>query len=147
MTTLLGSFWRLGRRDKRIVLEAMFIVLAVRIGLELTAFGKLLAGLERLATKRGASGDDVPAERIAWAVETASRVGPGADTCLVRALTTATMLNRRGDSASVRLGIDRESGEGLGAHAWVESSGRVVASDRPDEAYKTRLPPIELGGS
>lgn len=145
--TLLGSFWRLGRGEKRAMLEALVMVMAVRTGLRLTSFGKLLACLRRVTILRGPPGRDADTELIVWAVRAASRVAPGSDTCLVRALAMATMLTRRGEQPSVRVGVDRDDGAGLAAHAWVESGGRIIDEDRAAEAYPTPLPPIELGES
>jgi hypothetical protein len=51
---------------------------------------------------------------------------PGGMHCLSRALVTEMLLRRAGHPASLRLGVLKEEGCSLEAHAWVECRGRIV---------------------
>jgi len=66
-------------------------------------------------------------DRVGWAVLSAARFVPGA-TCLPQALAAEAILHRRGHPADLRLGVKRGN-DGVEAHAWVESYGRVIVGD------------------
>jgi len=68
-------------------------------------------------------------QRLADAVDRASRYGVFGAQCLVRALALQQMLDRHAISGSVvRIGVRRGKGsDELLAHAWVELDGRVLA--------------------
>ena len=82
--TSLARFLQLPAADRKLLVLAGALLLAVRLGLWLLPFRVV----RRLALGAAAAGER-PAclrpERIAWAVATAARLGPGA-TCLPRAL-------------------------------------------------------------
>jgi len=64
-------------------------------------------------------------EKITWAVTRMSRYVPAA-TCLTQALVAVVMLEEAGAPASLRIGVTRKKSGDLEAHAWVESSGKVI---------------------
>jgi hypothetical protein len=55
----------------------------------------------------------------------ASRYAPKA-TCLAQALTVQLLLKQSGRQASLHIGVNGVEGGTLNAHAWVESSGKVI---------------------
>lgn len=57
--------------------------------------------------------------RVARAIERASRVTPWVSNCLPQAMTAKRMLKKRGLRSTLYLGIARENGEKLSAHAWL----------------------------
>ena len=70
----------------------------------------------------------------------AVRYGPWRPRCLLRSLTLARYLGRRGIACEVRIGLPAEQGGAapgadldFSAHAWVEYDG-VVLNDRDDVA-------------
>lgn len=82
-------------------------------------------------------GDDctLTAQRLAWAVRTASRRIPGAS-CLTQALSLQLLLRRYGVASNLRIGVARAAGrEGYVAHAWVESGPRVLIGAGELERY------------
>ncbi len=98
----------------------------MRLGLWLLPFRtmrRLLRGVAVAGSAAGA-GKALAPERVAWAVDVASRYVPAA-TCLPRALATYTLLRRQGVPATVRIGVKKGAG-GLEGHAWVEHEGRVL---------------------
>jgi hypothetical protein len=102
-------------------------VVAVRLALWLMPFRHLRAVLswytrrfpEREATDRAA------VARVVWAVKAASRRVPDA-TCLTQALAAQVLLRRQGWGSRLQIGVARDEREGLLAHAWLESGGRVI---------------------
>jgi len=108
---------------------------SVRLGLRLTTFRRLRDSVGRIARSRG-SPDPTPgeADRIGWAVGSAARFLPDA-TCLPQALAAEAILRRRGHPADLRLGVTRDA-NGVEAHAWVESYGRVIVGDGELERFE-----------
>ena len=74
---------------------------------------------------------------LAGAPGSAARFVPDA-TCLPQALAAEAILRRRGHPADLRLGVSRGD-DGVEAHAWVESYGRVIVGDGDLD----RLEPLE----
>jgi hypothetical protein len=70
-----------------------------------------------------------------WAVETAARHMPLANTCLTQALAAQVLLARRGYPALLRIGVVKGDKDNLQAHAWVESEGEVVIGGYELERY------------
>jgi hypothetical protein len=69
----------------------------------------------------------MPAERLVWAVQSASRRIPKA-TCLTQSLALQCLMTRAGYSAQVHIGVSKDSKVGFKAHAWVEYEGRPLLS-------------------
>jgi Transglutaminase-like superfamily len=124
----LARFRSLPPSDRVLFLVALAAIASVRIGLWLTSFRRLHLAFERIAPSAGAP-DPTPgeAERIGWAIGSAARFVPEA-TCLPQALAAEAMLRRRGHPADLRLGVTRGD-DGVEAHAWVESYGRIIVGD------------------
>lgn len=72
------------------------------------------------------------ARALGDAVNAAARHTPFPATCLSRSLVLVWMLGRRGTAASLRIGVQMNSGQ-MAAHAWVECAGQPV-NDRPEVA-------------
>ena len=51
--------------------------------------------------------------------------------CLQQVIATRRMLTRRGCPATIVLGVSREAGGELGAHAWLRVGGQIVSGDGP----------------
>jgi len=129
-------------RRRRSAAVAAIAVVAVRIGLTALPFATLRRVLLRLAESpllRRPSGAVSP-DDLAWAVRAAGRRVPRA-TCLVQALALELLLVRAGHAAELRIGVARE-GDGLMAHAWVESDGRCLL----EGSERTRFSPLSAAG-
>jgi hypothetical protein len=87
---------------------------------------------------------DSRAERFALAVGRAARYGVFRPRCLVRAIATNRMLERRGIHGSrIRIGVRTRDGNFL-AHAWVEYGGRVIGDSDAHVASFTELTDVRL---
>lgn len=137
----LRRFIAFPRADRRLFRRALLSLWTVRVGLWVVPFGRLRRSVAR-ASRRRLRADLSSAERVAWAVGSASRfvVDP---TCLVKALSAKILLGRAGVPAELRIGVAREGGARLRAHAWVECEGRVVIGGEHDLSAFTPLPSIE----
>ena len=142
--TSLARFLRLPAGDRKLLVLAGTLLLAVRLGLWLLPFRVV----RRLALGAAAAGGRLacsPPERIAWAVATAARFVPGA-TCLPRALVAESLLRRMGYAATLHIGVTRGDDRTLEAHAWVEYLGKVVVGEAGVERYSTLNSATEPAG-
>lgn len=87
---------------------------------------------------------DSRADRLALAVDRAAKHGAFRPRCLVRAIATNRMLERRGIHGSrIRIGVRMRDGHFL-AHAWVEYAGRAIGDNDVDVASFTALTDVRL---
>ena len=125
----LRRFLRLSWADKVLVVQAVCLLAAVRLGLCLLPFETLRKLLARTADGRSASAqrrqiDHSP--KVIWAVGAVSRRFPSIGTCLMQALAAHVLLRRRHYPTQLHIGVTRdEKGKFLG-HAWLESNGIVI---------------------
>ena len=145
-------FLRLTWADKVLLVQAVLLLTAVRVGLSLLPFQtlrKLLAG----AAKAPASSivQKNPANqppRVIWAVAVAGRSFPSIGTCLMQAFAAHVLLGRRHYPTQLRIGVTRnEKGKFLG-HAWLEREGTVIiGGDALKEQHYTPLLAMDHLGS
>ncbi len=127
--------------ERCLLLQAMFLVSAIRVALALSSFGGVERGLNRLGraltvTRRAWHADS--SERVVRAVSRASAYVPGAS-CLTQALAVRLLLTRQGCRPRLCIGFGQRAGGGLEGHAWVESDGGVVVGGGDLTGYE-RLP-------
>jgi hypothetical protein len=137
----LGRFIALSHPDRGLLIRAVVLTGLVRLGLSLLPFRRLLAWLP--ARPSSAAPEGPAPERIGWAVTAASRLVPGADRCLPRALAAQALLRRAGWPAVLSIGFDRGEGGRRRGHAWVESRGAVVVGGGEDLGRYTGVMRVE----
>lgn len=139
------SFVRLRPQDKRLLVSSLLLQLGIRTGLWLLPFSRI----QRMAGtwgRRTAGQQELPEEegkRVAWAIAAAGRLVP-ANTCFVRALAARALLNRRGFSSELRVGIAKGPDGQLKGHAWLEKGGRILVGETENLADYTLLPSLEV---
>ena len=114
-------------REKFLLMETFILVLAIRVGLTLLPFSTLQKLLAK-GTKNHIDQDRKgrpSLDQVAWSVAAASHCVPKA-TCLTQALALRVLLHQEGYPANLQIGVTRGNKEGLQAHAWVESRGRLL---------------------
>jgi len=119
----------------------------IGLGLRLLPFEtvrRLLGHVARGPQAVLGGGDQASIPRVTWAVAVASRYVP-AVTCLIQALTTQVLLNRRGLAADLRIGVTRDHAGTFAAHAWVEYQGNIVIGGAAARSRYTALPPLDGG--
>lgn len=127
----LRSFRHRSRAEHLLVLEALPVVILVRLGLTLLGYrrlDRLLArprSLARPPDRQLGHAADAAVARVGWAVATAARAVPRA-TCLTQAVAARWLLARRGRPALLSIGVAPRPGGGIEAHAWLVSGARIV---------------------
>ena len=121
----LTQFRALSHSDRRMLLKAAFCMPAFWLGLRVMGLSRFRA---RLQASHVATDQTLPfleIQNIGHLVNTAARHGPFHATCLTRSLLLVWLLNRRGVSSDLRIGVRLTQGA-LEAHAWVECDGMPV---------------------
>jgi transglutaminase superfamily protein len=123
-------FFSLNRRDKLLLVQALFWVSVIRLALWVLPFRMVRAAVHRVTRTRVTprATNQTVATRVAGAVRRVSRRVPGA-TCLTQALATYLILGRSGHPVSLYVGVTRKLGGSFEAHAWTELEGRILIGD------------------
>jgi hypothetical protein len=103
--------------------RCLLVVAAIRLGLTLFSYNHVRRIVTRLDASRPASIGEL--RRVAWGVAAAARLVPHAG-CLTQALSGQYILARQGNASKIRIGIERETGTQLKAHAWLMSGNHIV---------------------
>jgi hypothetical protein len=103
--------------------RCLLVVAAVRLGLTLLSYNHVRRMVTRLDAQQPAGIGDL--RRVAWGVAAAARLVPYAS-CLTQALSGQYLLARQGNASKIRIGIERDTGTQLKAHAWLMSGDHIV---------------------
>lgn len=122
---------RLAAADRALLVRAALLVATIRVLLWSIPWPGVLRAVRALPSVVGPRAANLPAERLAWAVRAASRFLPAA-TCLTQSLALQSLLAATGRAGTVEIGVRKDDGPRMQAHAWVELDGRALLST-PDE--------------
>lgn len=140
----LSKYFKLSSTEQRVLLAALLLLGAIRLGLWLLPFRilrRLLDGMtRRLAAPRAPGHTSV--DTIIWAVTVASHYIPRA-TCLTQGLGAQALLRGQGHAAVLHIGVARSAAGQFQAHAWVEHQGRVVLGGTDAPLHFTPLRRLE----
>jgi hypothetical protein len=139
----LRKFRALPPHKRRLLLQALWLLGAMRFALLARPFKRLVVGMQQHAGVVALAALDDPsratAECIGWAVQTAAGRTPWQSTCLVQVLAAQRMLHMRGIAGALYLGAMRESGENdepsLSAHAWLKCGNEFITGERGHERF------------
>ena len=142
---LIGQLRGLSLGDHARLLAASGLLVVARVGFVVWS----LSGLRNLLLRAVAVGSVVPGSprpvRIIWAVDRADRYLPGSRTCLMRSVTSETLLRLYGYAPTHRIGVDR-TGDDVEAHSWIEHDGTVLIGGTGDLSRFEPLPPLNERG-
>jgi Transglutaminase-like superfamily len=132
------------RTDRNRLLKTLLLLVAVRVGLWILPFDflrRLLFPKSRPVVAQTIT-NPRDATEIACDVTRMSRYVPFS-TCLSKALVTMLLLRKQGILGSLCIGVNKNYKGDLEAHAWVESSGKIVIGGRRDLSRFTLLRPVQ----
>jgi hypothetical protein len=127
----LKRFLELSGAEKRILLRVGVVVAATRAALWIVP-----AHTARRVAAQAAGGAIGSVEQLVWAVKAVSRYLPAA-TCLTQALAAQALLGRSGFPSTVEIGVARDEGRRIRAHAWVVCYGQVVLGGPQASQYNS----------
>ncbi|NMG05976.1 lasso peptide biosynthesis B2 protein [Brasilonema sp. UFV-L1] len=144
----LRKFLKLSGSDRHLLAITLILLGAMRLGLFFLTFRNLLKLLQKIDKQNvrfpfETHGSQISVGKIVWAVNVGTRYMPGGAKCLARALTTQFLMNRYGYSCELRIGVAKEKGGQLEAHAWIEYQGRVAIGNLPELSRFIPLPSLE----
>jgi len=127
-----------GFRSLRLLLLAWLSLLFFRLALSLVGYN---AAKRVLKEDNQARTPVAPAfaRRTAMAVNQAAHFVPRA-TCLVRSMAAKFLLDRKSYASSICVGIAKDAGAPLAAHAWLESGDLIVVGN--EEHQLSRYTPL-----
>jgi len=131
MLTSIARYLRLSPRRKRLLHAALARLILVRIGLALLP----LQTLQRLSSKTSRQDlRDASLDELRWALLAVARRLPSTR-CLPRALVLQGLMARAGLAGQLCIGVARDPGSTLEAHAWVLHEGAPVLDEPELERY------------
>lgn len=129
------SRWEATEGKRQLILQGFFWLLLVRLLLRVAPVRRLQGWLLRGGVTARAQAIPLRTLRdVGWAVDRAARLVPGA-VCLCQALVVQTLLQRRGVSSELRIGVARDASGAFIAHAWVEAEGVTVIGGATDTSF------------
>jgi Transglutaminase-like superfamily len=133
MTGRLARLFRLSFSDQRLLISAAVALLSAKICVRILRLPLARSAVLRVQ-RLGIGAREARADRLVWAVDTASRAIPRMNNCLVRAVAAEAMFLRARHPCEIRLGAAK-NGREFAAHAWLESGGAVVIGDFELDRY------------
>ena len=130
---MISRFFRLPSSDRSLLPRVVLLLAGIRLALWLVPLSLLRRALAQPLVRAAFPLRLVrlPAERLGWIVQVASRPIPAA-TCLTQSLALQFLLARSGRPSSVRIGVTRNAARDFQSHAWVDCAGQILL-DRPEE--------------
>jgi Transglutaminase-like superfamily len=132
----LASFLRLPPRERILLLQAGLTLALVKLTLLTLPFHTARQLVVRMERRAPAGGSSPARDRIVYSVTIASHLVPGGLNCLVRAVAAELMLARAGYPSELKIGVARDASGKFGAHAWLESEGKILIGQFPVGQYE-----------
>jgi len=139
--TDLRKLGQLPWRDRWLLAEAMVSLGLARLSILTLPFRWLVASEAGRYTRNSATGaalegqQIVHARRVRWAIGVAAGHTPWQSNCLAQALAARGMLKWRRTPSTLHLGVRKDDGGQLEAHAWLRCDNMAVTGGRGQEHY------------
>lgn len=135
-------FWELPLREKRLFIEAWFLLGLMRVLITTVSFKRLTRSLHQSSTDVELStlNDDqaAVAAQVSEIIGRAANNTPWESACLVQSLTAQRMLKKRGIPGVFYLGVmkDNENDKNVLGHAWSQCDETIITGAKGHENYK-----------
>jgi hypothetical protein len=136
----LAKFSRLPNAEQFLLVRAVIIVAAIRVGLWILPFRVVQRFTFKAREKKQTR---YSVDQFIWAVRATSRFVPRA-TCLTQAMAAQTLLSRAGYNPHVKIGVAKNEKKLFEAHAWLVLGDEVLIGGTEVERY-TALTVLEEG--
>lgn len=123
----LYKFMALSWREKHLYFNVVLWLMAVKVGLCLLPFNRLRGWIAHVDQTDKEPADFEEMRAIIQAIERVSQfLSIFQINCLPKALVGHRLLCRQGFDVHLKIGVLKNNGDQLTAHAWIEYEGRVV---------------------
>lgn len=129
--------------ERRALLQATARVASARLWLSVNPLVRVLARVRRYGD-RPLRGPKASVPVLVWAVRAASRRLLRKNPCLTEALALWGLLRRHGYDSHIRIGVARDQGAELEAHAWVERDGEILIGGEQSPDRYVPLPIVDV---
>lgn len=123
------AFGRLSRNEQMVFSEAYFLQLAIGLILKVIPF-KWIPGLFSGPSGQTLSASPLISLQIKHATQSAGRICPWKNKCLVQSLAARRMLNRRKIISQLFLGVILTDNNKMRAHAWLKTGDFEIVEKR-----------------
>lgn len=79
--------------------------------------------------------DEAVLTRVSWAIHAASRRTPFKSTCLIQVTAAQRMMKKRCIGSTLYLGVKKDEGEHLKAHAWLRCGTRIIIGGGIEDTF------------
>ncbi len=134
----LSKMRQLSWSDWGLLLEAAVWLAFSRLALLLVPFKQIsphLGTLQHESDSHILPTAEQAAERIGWAVRAIAHRTPWESACLAQAISAKAMLRRRHITSTLYLGLAKDSGQKLQAHAWLRCGAEVLTGKAGHERF------------
>lgn len=142
----LGLSWQ----EQRLFIEVVCLTAIVRLAILLLPFRILAPILGKHMQESPMQEGDIKmkaAQRIGRIVMTVSQYTPWKSKCLVQAITGKIMLRRHGVANTLYLGVGRDQGRFLVAHAWLRCGEEIITGGQGRDVFTIVAKFSDDGGS
>jgi len=117
------------------MIEAVYWLAVARVMLVVVPFDRLSKRLSALSVQGSSPADNDLIRRVGWAVTRASTRVPWRADCFPQAIAACKVLQRRGQTSTMHIGVLRNHDGTLVGHAWLVCGDQVVTGGVALERY------------
>ena len=134
------KFLKRSWRERFLFLEALWQLGVSRFKVLVVPFNRIAPSLGTqgsIASVTLTSSQVLDSKQIGWAIRAASRRTPWDSNCLTQAITAKRMLQRRGISSTLYLGVrkSKDAPADLEAHAWVKCGDHILTGKHQQQEF------------
>ena len=140
----LYKFMALPKRTQWLYANAAFWLMAVKVGLYLLPFNRLRGWMAHPGQlyEKPTTFEEMRATLLAIG-RISQFLAPLRINCLPQALVGHRLLRQQGFDVQLKIGVARNPGDRLAAHAWLEYQGRVILGDLRNLSEYIAFPSLE----
>ena len=130
--SIFTTFFKLSWKDQRLLFEALFVMIKVRLMLWVMSFYSIQKSFSKIEVS---SKRDRTICELKWSIKIVSQQMPRS-TCLTNALSGYILLSKHGYASLIKIGVGKSIDDEFEAHAWLEYDGNVIIGES-EKGYVT----------
>ncbi|WP_021166562.1 hypothetical protein SOV_07580 [Sporomusa ovata DSM 2662] len=149
MRRLILKYFRCSWTDKLLLLYIFILLAIVKVLLLLVPFRYITVWLGKYMKESPFidENENTFINRVGWAIQIASRYTPWESKCLVQAITGKILLRHRRLHNTMYLGVAKDGGDQMIAHAWLRAGNKLVTGGRNSSMFTVVAKFADIGGN
>lgn len=136
----IGKFFRLSGKEKKIFLQAVFFLISSRLSLQFKEFNEVVTHYgKQIGQQHPVEKRNISPARVVSLLEAGGKLIPFT-TCLSKSLAGSVLMRKYGYTPLLHIGVAKESGGVLEAHAWLSLDGKIIVGNCNDLERYRELP-------